>query len=164
MAGTDHTGATSYEKRDVTVRPVAIVTVSILVASFLVMIPIRLLFLYLHGREQAHQTAPVSVTRAQVAEEVPEPRLEPIIGKTLADVRQREREKLTTYGWVDKSAQVVRIPIERAIELTAQAGLPSRAGAEPYRRFPPTNRGTEGAGGSDSHAVAPIAAPQVGHE
>ena len=83
------------------------------------------------GREQAQQTAPVSLTRAQVPEEVPEPRLEPIIGQTLAETRKRELEKLTTYGWVDKTGGVVRIPVERALELTAASGLPSRAGAAP---------------------------------
>lgn len=164
MADTEHTGATTYEKRDVSVRPVAIVTVAILVASFLVMIPVRLLFAYFKGREQAQQSAPISMTRSQVAEEVPEPRLEPIIGQTLAETRKREREKLTTYGWVDKSAGVVRIPIDRALELTAASGLPSRAGAPPYEQFAPTNRGSEGAGGSDSRAASPIVSTQVGHE
>lgn len=164
MAGTEHHGATTYEKRDVSVRPVAIVTVAIIVGSFAVMVPVRLMFAYMKGREQAQQTAPVSLTRAQTAEEVPEPRLEPIIGQTLAETRKREHEKLTTYGWVDKSGGVVRIPIERALELTAASGLPSRAGAAPYSQFAPTNRGTEGAGGGDSRAASPILPTQVGHE
>jgi hypothetical protein len=33
---------------------------------------------------------------------------------------------LNNYGWVDKEAGVVRIPIERAIELTLERGLPTR--------------------------------------
>lgn len=164
MADTEHMGATKYEKRDVNIRPVAIVTAAIILASFAVMVPVRLLFAYFKGHEAAQQTAPTSLTRGQVAEEVPEPRLEPIIGQTLAETRKREREKLTTYGWVDKSSGVVRIPIDRALELTASAGLPSRAGAEPYNQFAPTNRGTEGAGGSDSRAASPIVPTQVGHE
>lgn len=164
MADTEHMGATTYEKRDVSVRPVAIVTLAIVIASFAVMVPVRLLFAYFKGHEQAQQAAPVSLTRAQAPEEVPEPRLEPIIGQTLAETRKREREKLTTYGWVDKSGGVVRIPIDRALELTAEAGLPSRAGAAPYEQFAPNNRGTEGAGGSDSRAASPVVPTQVGHE
>ena len=35
-----------------------------------------------------------------------------------------ENERLNSYGWVDKEAGIVRIPIERAIELTAEQGLP----------------------------------------
>ena len=38
-----------------------------------------------------------------------------------------------SYGWVDQQAGVVRIPIDRAMELLAQRGLPTRpqAGAVP---------------------------------
>ena len=39
---------------------------------------------------------------------------------------EQEAELLNSYGWVDKSAGVAHIPIERAIELTAQQGLPHR--------------------------------------
>jgi hypothetical protein len=45
--------------------------------------------------------------------------------------RAAQQQKLNSYGWVDRSAGTIRIPIERAIELTAQRGLPSRAAAEP---------------------------------
>ncbi len=31
-----------------------------------------------------------------------------------------------SYGWVDQPAGVVRIPIDRAMELLAQRGLPTR--------------------------------------
>ncbi|HTR42326.1 MAG TPA: hypothetical protein VMH87_11985 [Pseudomonadales bacterium] len=34
--------------------------------------------------------------------------------------------KLNTYGWVDRSNGIVRIPIARAIDLMIQRGLPSR--------------------------------------
>ena len=37
----------------------------------------------------------------------------------LKDLHAREHEELTTYGWVDKEAGTVRIPIERAMELVA---------------------------------------------
>jgi len=35
-------------------------------------------------------------------------------------------EKLTSYGWIDRSNGIVQIPIERAMDLLAQRGLPSR--------------------------------------
>jgi len=40
--------------------------------------------------------------------------------------KAQQDELLNSYGWVDKDAGVARIPIERAIELTAQQGLPHR--------------------------------------
>jgi hypothetical protein len=33
---------------------------------------------------------------------------------------------LQSYGWIDQQKGVVRIPIERAMELTAERGLPVR--------------------------------------
>jgi hypothetical protein len=45
----------------------------------------------------------------------------------------QEEKTLHSYGWVDQRAGVVRIPIDRAMELVAQRGLPTRpqAGAVP---------------------------------
>ena len=47
----------------------------------------------------------------------------------LAAFRAREQEALTTYGWVDQNAGVVRIPVERAKDLLLQRGLPARGTA-----------------------------------
>ncbi|KAA0224744.1 MAG: hypothetical protein AKCLJLPJ_01681 [Fimbriimonadales bacterium] len=45
---------------------------------------------------------------------------------------EQEQEMLTTYGWVDKEKGVVRIPIQKAMEIAAQRGLPlSKPAAEP---------------------------------
>ncbi len=41
----------------------------------------------------------------------------------MAEMDEREDEWLNSYGWVDKDAGIVRIPIDRAIELTAEQGL-----------------------------------------
>ena len=35
----------------------------------------------------------------------------------------KETQWLNSYGWVDRDAGIVRIPIDRAIELTAEQGL-----------------------------------------
>jgi hypothetical protein len=37
-----------------------------------------------------------------------------------------ERKVLETYGWIDRDAGVVRVPVERALELVLQEGLPVR--------------------------------------
>lgn len=86
---------------------------------------------------------PGNVAHPLAAERVvpPEPRLErarntQLLGEgrndgapfftsqSLAGVHAQERERLTSYGWVDKQNGIVHIPIERAIELTLQQGLP----------------------------------------
>lgn len=40
--------------------------------------------------------------------------------KRLADLRAHEQAEATTYGWIDQKAGLVRLPIDRAIELTIQ--------------------------------------------
>lgn len=40
--------------------------------------------------------------------------------KTLRELREKEAADATSYGWVDKDAGVVRLPIERAMDLTAE--------------------------------------------
>jgi hypothetical protein len=34
---------------------------------------------------------------------------------------------LHSYGWVDRAAGIVRMPIDRAMEVLAEHGLPTRA-------------------------------------
>lgn len=46
-----------------------------------------------------------------------------------AEHRARTAELLSTYGWIDAQTGVVRVPIERAIELTLEEGLPVAPGA-----------------------------------
>jgi hypothetical protein len=43
--------------------------------------------------------------------------------------RARETETLTTYGWADKNAGAVRIPIDQAKKLLIERGLPVRGAA-----------------------------------
>jgi hypothetical protein len=44
----------------------------------------------------------------------------------MRELRDREDELLTSYGWVDRNAGVVRIPIEEAMKIVVQRGLPAR--------------------------------------
>lgn len=42
--------------------------------------------------------------------------------------RARKRERLSSYGWVDRGAGIVHVPIERAMQLVAE-GVRAPAGA-----------------------------------
>jgi hypothetical protein len=59
-----------------------------------------------------------------VANEFPLPRLETKELGELNDQRLQEENILNSYGWVDQKAGVARIPIQRAMQLLAQRGLP----------------------------------------
>ena len=62
---------------------------------------------------------------AKLSQEFPTPRLELDDGnQDLAELHERENLLLNYYSWVGKPGGAVRIPIERAMELIAQRGLP----------------------------------------
>ncbi|BES70395.1 hypothetical protein RE428_14130 [Marinobacter nanhaiticus D15-8W] len=53
-----------------------------------------------------------------------QPRLQANPPKDLAVLEARARERLETVGWVDRDARVVHIPIEYAMSLLVERGLP----------------------------------------
>jgi len=61
----------------------------------------------------------------------PEPRLQVIPEEDLIVLQEAENKKLNTYGWVIRTAEIVQIPIDRAMHLIAtddRYTLPSKAG------------------------------------
>jgi hypothetical protein len=56
----------------------------------------------------------------------PEPRLETSERTQLRTFIEDQDSKLATYNWVDKDKGVVQIPIDRAMDLIVQRGLPVR--------------------------------------
>jgi hypothetical protein len=62
---------------------------------------------------------------AQLMESFPAPRLLVDDGNAdVADLHARENLLLDHYTWIDQSKGTVRIPVERAMEIIAQQGLP----------------------------------------
>ena len=62
---------------------------------------------------------------AQLANRFPTPRLQTDDGyQEITDIHAKEDLLLENYSWVDQGKGTVRIPIERAMELIAERGLP----------------------------------------
>ena len=62
---------------------------------------------------------------AQLANRFPSPRLQTDDGyQEITDIHAKEDLLLENYSWVDEGKGTVRIPIERAMELIAERGLP----------------------------------------
>jgi hypothetical protein len=57
---------------------------------------------------------------------VPGPHLLVHPGEDLKKLRASEDARLNSYGWVDREKGIVHIPIDRAIDMVAQKGLPTR--------------------------------------
>jgi hypothetical protein len=64
------------------------------------------------------------------AHEFPTPQLQVNDAAEMNEEIEQETGKLTHYQWVDQSQGVVRIPIDRAMQLTLQRGLPARPAGE----------------------------------
>src|SRR6266550_8569870 len=78
--------------------------------------------------------------------------------KKLKDVRDEEAKALTSYAWVDKSKGTVRLPIDRAMELTV-ADLANTKPAPAYPIAAPESSAAPG--GVASASPAPSASPQA---
>ena len=68
---------------------------------------------------------------AQIAKGFPQPRLQLDDGNAdVADLHAREDLLLDNYTWIDQSKGTVRIPIEEAMQIIAQKGLPVAPASE----------------------------------
>jgi len=122
IAADDH--IRGYESLDLRIGPmlVALVVLAILLSLVLVWMKSAARSLDREAREGAHAIHPL----AAASEVPPEPRLQEAPALDLERFRAREEEILGGYGWVDRPSGVVRIPIDRAMELVAKEGLPVR--------------------------------------
>ena len=120
---TEPTGR-SHEVRDVQVRPIVTFTVGLVILTGVVLLLMAWLFHYFATR-QAQLDSPPSPLAVE-RQGPPAPRLEVVLDQVLQEVRADEEALLHTYGWVDQQAGVVRIPIDRAMTLLLERGLPVR--------------------------------------
>jgi hypothetical protein len=137
------TGNGGYERRDIGVAPVLYFMLGLLVAGVFIYFLVDGIYSYLEKRSEAQQT-PVSplVTNAPkdtrklpadykdyLKQNFPAPQLEIDERGQLDKIRTDEEQLLSSYDWVDQKAGTVRIPIDHAMDLIAQRGLPVRAQA-----------------------------------
>jgi len=138
-------GHGNYERRDIGVAGVLYFLLGLAFAGLIVYFIVNGLYAYLDKRIEGEQTrvSPL-VTNAPndtrhippqygnnyeqyLKQDFPAPQLEVNERTELNDIRLHEEQTLTTYDYVDKSAGTVRIPIDRAMDLLVQRGLPTRS-------------------------------------
>jgi hypothetical protein len=136
-------GHGGFERRDIGIAGVLYFLAGLAVAGILVHFVVTGVYSYLEKRNEVRQ-APVSplVTNAPkdtrhlaadykdyLKQSFPSPQLEIDERNQLDSIRSDEAQKLATYDWIDQKAGTVRIPIDRAMDLIAQRGLPVRGQA-----------------------------------
>ena len=75
----------------------------------------------------------IVASNAVPLERFPSPHLQINPPADMAAFRRQEEQALTSYGWIDRSNGIVRIPVARAMELLLERGLPVRASNAPAR-------------------------------
>ena len=111
-----------HETTDVNIWAIGKFGIALAVLCILTLVLLFGLFRYFQSRENTPVVRTVDPVRT-----FPQPQLQKSPKLDLKEVRDAEDQMLSSYGWVDQPKGVVRIPIDRAIELLAQRGLPSRA-------------------------------------
>jgi hypothetical protein len=112
-----------HETRDINLRAVTWTAVGLVVSAIAIYVAMGGLFNLFKSRHPS-ASDPSRITAPGTLPS--QPRLQTNPAYDLQQLRELENAKLSSYGWVDKSAGIVRIPIDRAIALMAQRGLPAR--------------------------------------
>jgi hypothetical protein len=141
-----------YERRDIGVAGVLYFLLGLAVAGLFVYFIVVGLYSYLEKRSEAEQapinplitTAPADTRR--IPKEYPQavfpnPKLEEDERSQLNGIRLQEEQTLSTYDYVDQKTGTVRIPIDRAMELVAQRGLPVRTQGTAHGKSEPAAAG-----------------------
>ncbi len=118
-------GQISYEGKDLRFRPIVWASIGLALITLVFCALMWVFFAFLSAREASQSPAPNPLAAAEARTEPPSPRLlvDPVA--SYHEFKQQEEVLLNSYGWVDKEAGLVHVPIERAIKTLAAQGLPS---------------------------------------
>ncbi len=114
-----------YEKSDAS--PRGLVHFLLIMAAILAATALSLIWLFKHFERAENPGSYVAAPFAGTQPLPPPPRIQPVPGVDMQSYYQSQQNLLDTYGWVDKQNGIVRLPIDRAMELLLQRGLPVRS-------------------------------------
>lgn len=160
----------AYEHEDLSPTGVIYFMIGLAVVVVVIYFIVFGMYRFLDTYEKAHQPAmspmvtPEADTRIVTHDKMqafPQPRLEVNERTQLRQIIEEEDRKLATYNWVDKDKGVVQIPIDRAMDLLVQRGLPVRPENARPENAPLENSGSEGSSSAQTSAPAKKQSPKV---
>lgn len=153
-----------HESSDVDVRAILWATVILVVFGIVSHVFLYFHFQFMRRAERQPDLLPISLVDRDKPNLPPGPRLQPFPtldgeGRALSplqtnppydmdQMRVEEERELNTWGWENQAAGIVRMPIDRAMELQLQRGFPVA---------PQEQAAGEPAGFTDRPAAAPVA-------
>jgi len=135
-----------HEYTDVNVRGIFAFAVGLVIVGMVIHLFVWLLMQFFSAREATRTVPQYPLAITQENRLPPEPRLQTNPRQDLRDLRAAEDAILASYGWVDKNSGVVRIPIDQAMKLMLERGLPVREGATPPPASAPRSDGDANSG------------------
>ena len=114
-----------HEESDIQIGPIFKFLGWLTVLGVAIQIVVWFLMGYLES-QAARQQIQYPLAVGQADRLPPEPRLQTEPRQDLGAYDARERELLDGYQWIDKSAGVVRIPVEQAMKRVVEQGIPTR--------------------------------------
>lgn len=130
-----------YERRDASPRSLLKFAIGLFLILVACMIGMRWMFFYF---AKVQQLGPPASPFENARVLPPQPRLQVHPKLDLEKYLDAENRTLTTYGWVDKQNAVVRIPIDRAMDLVLERGLPARSAADAAAAAHPAGSNSQG--------------------
>ena len=126
-----------YERSDIGVSGILYFLAALAFAGIVTYFIVAGLYSFLEKRFESQATMSPLVTNAptdtrHISKDYPQavfpdPKLEEDERGQLNGIRLNEEQTLSSYDYIDQKAGTVRIPIDRAMDLIAQRGLPVRA-------------------------------------
>jgi len=136
--------AVGHEPSDVNLRRLVLIGVVIAVIGGLTSAALYGLFVFLLAQPPAAQP-PSGLGIAQPSPPAPRLQTDPVADWQA--LQATEEATLHTYSWADRAAGKVRIPIDRAMDLLAQRGLPVEQGST--RQFNDRTPNLDSSGGQE---------------
>lgn len=159
-----------YEREDMSPGAVFSFLAGLAIAGVLIYFIVEGMYKFLDAYQRSHEppqnplvvpSGPDTrdITLADV-KQFPQPRLETNERNELNGFRLQEEQQLHSYGWVDKDAGVVHIPIETAMQMLVERGLPTtpRVGTAPSSTVQMTE---QAAAKADTSQKTPAKPPQT---
>lgn len=112
-----------YERRDFNTRIIGYAALGLVIVCIATSVVI---FLFEKGLDRFYGYRGKATWTSSPEMDVPAPRLQANPARELEEMRAQEDALLHSYGWVDREHGVIRVPIEKAMQMTLERGLPTR--------------------------------------
>lgn len=125
-----------HEETNVSARGLVIGTIVLVITVIVCQVGLGL-WMREFNRKEDRVDAVYAGRHAIEVDQFPQPRLQSNPTIDMVELRREEQARISSYGWVDRKAGIARIPIDRAMEILAEKGLPRVAAPPPAPDAPP---------------------------